>query len=174
MLKDRLAWIALVAGLSAAIHVAVIASIPGTLMRLAINRITESAGVNVIQHAPLVDAESRVIVRPSPDLAYSVCAFDLTEGPVELSVRPVNSPYWSVSVYDSSTNAVFVRNDEDTAGEPIRIVVAQNGQVTPLGAETVRMPDEHGLALFRILLTERGEFTEIDVERRATRCEPLD
>jgi len=37
---------------------------------------------------PPVNAQSRTVVMPSPDLLYSVCVFDLADGPVRVRAAP--------------------------------------------------------------------------------------
>jgi uncharacterized membrane protein len=147
----------------------VLAATPGVLMGAATARLGK-AGVNRFAHGPLATDKSRVIVRPSPDLAYSSCPFDLSEGPVAIEVAPAPAPYWSLSVFDGRTDVAFVRNNRDTRGRPIRIVLARDGQPAPKGAEVVRLGYDRGVALIRILVETRGNFPAIDAARRASRC----
>ncbi|QLC24510.1 DUF1254 domain-containing protein [Parasphingopyxis algicola] len=166
-------WIVFVAAVAMLAYWTATALIPGTMMHLAMGRLEQNAGVNTMGHAPLSTAERRIIVRPSPDLAYSTCLFDLAEGPVEITVAPIGAPYWSLSVYDERTNAVFVRNDRDANGGPLRIALARAGQAVPDGLETVRLSSDRGLALVRILVPERDAFAAIDTDRRSAGCAPL-
>jgi len=92
--------------------------------------------------------------------------------PVEIA--PVDAPYWSLSVYDEQTNAVFVRNDQEADGEPVRIVLTRAGQAVPDGLEAIRVSSDCGLALVRILVSERDAFDAIDTDRRSARCAPLE
>ena len=62
---------------------------PRVLMGLATHRIAKGAGYNMMFAAPLATDKARAIVRPSPDLAYSTCPFDLSDGPVLVEVAPV-------------------------------------------------------------------------------------
>lgn len=143
---------------------------PRFLMSAALSRVGQAGGVNVLRHPPLATAESRAIVRPSPDLAYSTCLFDLSDGPVVLRVNAVPAPYWSLSVFDARTDTVFVRNNRDTGGRPIRIAIARQGQAPPEGIETIRVDGDRGIALIRILVERRAEYPEIDRARRASSC----
>jgi uncharacterized membrane protein len=173
MLRQRLGWIALVIGIAMAVYWGSVAMIPRFMMHVAMGRIEQNAPVNAMGHAPLSTAERRVIVRPSPDLAYSTCLFDLSDGPVTVSVEPINAPYWSLSVFDAETNVAFVRNDRDANGGPVRIVLALDGQAAPEDIEVVRISSTRGLALLRILVPERGAFEAIDIARGNSRCAPL-
>lgn len=146
------------------------AATPGVLMRLAVGRVAKIGGMNRFSHARLATAASRTIVRPSPDLAYSSCPFDLTGGPLLIDAVPVPAPYWSLSIFDSHTNVALVRNGEKARGQPFHIAVLAPGQSAPSGYESVHVDGTRGIALVRILIDVRARFPAIDVERRATTC----
>lgn len=143
---------------------------PDALMHLALKRVSAVGGPNHFTHAPLATAASRAIVRPSPDLAYSSCPFDLGKGPLLIDAVPVLAPYWSLSIFDKHTNAVLVRNGMKAAYRPFRIAVLAAGQVAPAGYEAVPVDGRSGIALVRILIDDRARFPVIDRERRATTC----
>ena len=146
------------------------AATPGALMRLAVGRVAKIGGMNRFSHAPLATAGSRAIVRPSPDLAYSSCPFDLTGGPLLIDAVPVPAPYWSLSIFDSHTNVALVRNGDKARYQPFHIAVLALGQTAPKGYEPVRIDGMRGIALIRILIDVRARFPAIDAERRATIC----
>lgn len=172
MLKRRLSWILLVAGIAMAVYWITLAMIPSTLMHVAMGRIEQNGPINSMGHAPLSTAERRVIVRPSPDLAYSTCLFDLSDGPLEIVVEPIGSPYWSLSVFDANTNVAFVRNDREADGEGLRVALVREGQAVG-DIEQVSVPTDRGLALLRILVPERDAFEAIDADRRNAWCASL-
>ena len=145
---------------------------PSFLMGVAMARL-DRAGPNRFAHGPLATDKSRIIVRPSPDLAYSSCPFDLSGGPVLVEVAPAPAPYWSLSVFDMRTDVAFVRNNRDSGGRPIRIVLARAGRPVPEGVEAVRLDHDRGVALIRILVEKRDGFPAIDRARRASRCARL-
>lgn len=146
---------------------------PYVLMDVATRRITADAPWNSFTHAPPVDARRQFVVRPSPDLLYSSCPFDLTAGPVEVTAVPVPDRYSSISVFDSRTDVVFVRNDEQMAGQPMRIILALRGQPVPAGAEVVRLGTPKGIVLQRVLLANPAEAGTVDPIRSRARCAPL-
>jgi uncharacterized membrane protein len=149
-------------------HLALVAT-PSVLMSAAMAKL-DKAGVNRFSHGPLATDRSRIIVRPSPDLAYSSCPFDLTDGPVLVEAAPAPAPYWSLSVFDQRTDTAFVRNNRDSGGKTVRIVLARDGQAVPAGVETVRLGYDRGVALIRTLVESRDRFAAIDRARRASRC----
>ena len=155
----------------AAYQLALVAT-PRVLMAAAVKRVG-AAGMNRMTHAPLATDHARAIVRPSPDLAYSSCPFDLSDGPIRVHVPPVPSPYWSLSVFDARTDAAFVRNNRDTAGKGIDLVIARPGQPVPPHIEAVRVDGAKGIALLRILVEDRARFAPIDAARRVATCGPV-
>lgn len=152
---------------------ATLAATPSFLLDRAWDQLAAQAGHNRMTHSPLVRAESQFIVRPSPDLAYSICAFDLTDGPLEVMAHPVPDHYWSLTVFDSVTNAAFVESDRDSRGAPVRVVLATADQEVPKGARRITLPDAKGVALIRVLLKNRGEIAAVDAFRTKSYCRVL-
>ena len=66
--------------------------------------------------SPRQTPQTQRIVRPSPDLSYAICRFDVSDGPV-LITAPGWDGYGSLSVFDDQTNNVFVvsLDGEDTS-----------------------------------------------------------
>ena len=147
--------------------------IPRVLMAAAVKRVG-AAGMNRMLHAPLATDRSRAIVRPSPDLAYSSCPFDLTNGPMRVTVPPIPASYWSLSVFDARTDVAFVRNNRETGGKGIDIVL-MSGNWTydpPVGQrpEAIHVIGNRGIALVRVLVEDRAAFAAIDAARRRASC----
>ncbi|MEG3150208.1 DUF1254 domain-containing protein [Sphingomonas sp. ZT3P38] len=154
---------------AAAWHATLVAA-PDMLMRLALQRVSKAGGENGFSHAPLATAASRAIVRPSPDLAYSSCPFDLSKGPLLIDAVPVLAPYWSLSVFDTHTDVALVRNGATAQYRPFRVAILAVGQTAPVEYEAVHVDGTRGIALIRILVDDRARFAAIEKERRATTC----
>jgi uncharacterized membrane protein len=152
---------------------ATLVAAPRVIMGIAVKRLAEAGGINHMLHAPLRGPGRATVVRPSPDLAYSSCPFDLSNGPLLIEIAPVPAPYWSLSVFDHRTDVAFVRNNRDTGGGPIRIVLAREGRKVPEGVETIRLGGDRGVALLRILIEDRARFAPLDAARRASACRAL-
>lgn len=148
---------------------AVIAWIPYGLMNVAMDRLGRG-GINTMSYGNLATPERQPVVRPSPDLAYSSCPYDLSKGPVAIDVAPVPGRYSSLSVFDAATDVIFVRNDVEAGGKPYRIIVARPGQTVPAGGEVVRTNHDRGIALIRLLLKEPTEIGGLDAARRQSSC----
>jgi len=149
---------------------ATIGAMPRALMALAVRRVASAGGINRMTHAPIVTAKSRAIVRPSPDLLYSSCPYDVGVGPVLIDVLPIDAPYWSLSVFDTLTNTAFVRNNQQTKGQPLRVALIRKGQVVPKGYYPVMPAGTRGVALIRVLIDRNAPSDTIDRARRQSNC----
>ncbi|WP_137871122.1 DUF1254 domain-containing protein [Sphingopyxis sp. 2PD] len=148
---------------------AAIGAIPYGLMNVAMERLGQG-GINTMSHGNLATPARQPVVRPSPDLAYSSCPYDLSGGPLAIDVTPVPGRYSSLSIFDAATDVIFVRNDVEAQGKPFRIVVARDGQAVPAGAEVVRTTHDRGIALVRLLLKDPKEIGGLNAVRRQSTC----
>ena len=143
---------------------------PFALMRVAMSKIDGRMAVNSFGFGEMATADNQPVVRPSPDLVYSGCVFDVSQGPVLLDIAPVPDHYWSVSIFDARTDVAAVRSDRDTGGKPARLALLKAGQQVPEGYEPVMLQYDQGIALMRILLVDAGEYAAIDAIRRQSTC----
>lgn len=148
---------------------AAIAAIPYGLMNVAVDRLGQG-GINRMAYGNLATPERQPVVRPSPDLAYSTCPYDLSAGPLAVDVTPVPGRYSSLSIFDAATDVIFVRNDVEAGGKPYRIILARGGQAVPKGAEVVSTNHDRGIALIRLLLKDPAEIGALDAARRQSSC----
>lgn len=159
--------------MTAAAYQATLLATPYALMYAALQKIGERGQSNRFAFSPMPTADNQPIVRPSPDLSYSTCVFDLSNGPVLVDVAPVPGRYWSVSIFDARTDVAAVRSDRDTKGNAARVALVKKGQQAPKGYEPVVLQYDRGLALIRILLASPDEFPTIDAIRRKSNCRQI-
>ncbi|HQS12280.1 MAG: hypothetical protein B7Y62_00735 [Sphingomonadales bacterium 35-56-22] len=159
--------------LGAGAYQATLLATPYALMQAAMMKVGKQGPANQFAFAPMTTAENQTIVRPSPDLSYSVCAFDVSKGPVLVDVQPVPGYYWSVSVFDARTDVAAVRSDRDTKGASARLALMKQGQTAPAGYDPVRVGYDRGLVLIRILVAPASTFPTIDAIRRKSTCKQL-
>ena len=143
---------------------------PYVLMARAMEKMGARAPANSFGFAAPSTADNQPIVRPSPDLSYSTCAFDLSKGPVLVDVEPVPGHYWSVSVFDARTDVVAVRSDRETGGKPVKLALKRFSQSVPREYEPVQLDYNKGLVLIRILVPATEDYPQIDAIRRKARC----
>ena len=168
-------WLAVTAILSVAFHLGAVWAIPRVVMQGVLWRFAARFGTNQLVHAPMSDATSREVVRPSPDLAYSFCVLDLSGGPIRITM-PGSTSYLSIALYSSVTDNYFVENDRDTGGGPIDLVVlpprAHEPAARDPGITFITAPTAQGIALLRALVESRSGFDRIDSLRRKGVCRP--
>lgn len=142
--------------IAAIVHLAAIIAAPRILMHVAMERFG-AAGENTWRITDRVTAASRQIVRPSPDFAYSACVYDLSAGPIQISVAPWGD-YWSLSLYGENTDNFFVIDDRE-AHRGAEITLIKRGTPHPDDALTVvESPSTRGIALIRRLAPTAGAY----------------
>lgn len=160
---------------AAAVHLGTVWYLPNMIMSRAM---AQMGAVNTIHHGQRATAAIHGVVRPSPDLLYSVCPFDLSKGPLRVTAPVPAGTYWSVSMFDAKTNNFFVRNDTQVKGGKIDLLVtsADASGVEPYVASEkiayyyVAPEYSHGLVVFRTLVNDESKFAQIDAARRKANC----
>lgn len=168
-------WGAFTLLLAGVIHWAAIAYLPDLIMWQAMGRIG-GRSINSIAHGERATAAARAIVKPSPDLLYSTCVFDVSRRPLKVTTAAPQDTYWSVAFYAANTDNFFVMNDTKAQGKPATIVIIGQGQTVPPqpeGTLVVSAPTKKGIVLFRTLINDDARAAELDQARRTATCEPL-
>lgn len=163
---------ALAAALAALVaHSAFIYATPRVLMGVAFDRLS-AGGSNSWNVADRVTPLSRAIVRPSPDFAYSACAYDLADGPLRVRVNPWHG-YWSLSLYAANSDNYFVIDDRE-AHSGVEIVLVQRQRDAPDdAARVVQSPSRRGVALIRRLAPTADEYNRAREVARGDMCGAL-
>jgi len=163
MIRHLLVFVVLAVGT----HTATIWYLPRLAMNTAMSRMDSIGAVpNRIAHVPPTDETSRRVVRPSPDLLYSVCLLDVSDGPV--LVRAVDwGGYMSLAVFAGNTDNVAAVNDSQTVGD-IELTIASGG-----GGD-VELGSERGIAIIRRLVTDTETLLHADnIRRQEDICEEI-
>jgi uncharacterized membrane protein len=161
------------AGALAVGHVATIVAAPWAIMHKAMEKLGQGGPPNQFHFGGRTNSHARAVVRPSPDLAYASCIYDLSAGPVAVSAAPTQGGgYVSLSVFDGRTDNIAVF-DSLTHPAGIAFVLAMPGQAVPNGAEIVRSRSARGIILDRRQAPTAEAFAVADAARRADRCAPL-
>ena len=137
-----------------------------------------------LPHFTGLDAYTRVIAKGEPHRFYilgekpdatgladsdpyvqaAVCPFDISDLPVRLQARGA-VPFWSMVIYDSSSNEVFSMNDRTSVGGLLDVVVASPVQLTTLRKALpealeqsilVDMPRAEGYAVVRTMAPRKS------------------
>lgn len=172
----RLPWIAFALIVAALVHLGSLYLVPRVVMARVLDKMG-AANTLRVGHRP--DASSRGVVRPSPDLLYASCPFDLSKGPLRVTaIVPKGAYYWSVSAFDSATNNFFVRNDRQIAGNSFEVTLIRRGQaLPPLGnaveSAIVFAPSDKGLVLLRTVIDDEKHEAALEAALRQSRCETV-
>ena len=155
-------------------HVGTIFVAPNAVMHLAMTKLSEDGKlVNAFRFSDRTTSASRWVVRPSPDLAYASCVFDLSEGPLLIEAAPSpNQGYVSLSVFAANTDNIAVF-DSAQSPQGMRFVLAREGQPVPPGERVVISPSDKGIVLDRRLAPTADLFSAADQARRADTCKPV-
>jgi len=152
---------------------------PYLIMRRTINGVAARAGgYNMpLSSGQLPTAASRAVVRPSPDLLYTTCAFDVSGGPV-LVGGMASQAYWSIALYASNTDNFYVLNDRQADGKPAAIVLVSQDMLRSIPPEyrksrIVEPPSKRGLALFRFLVLDPQELASARAAQQTAVCRKL-
>jgi uncharacterized membrane protein len=168
-------WLATTLAIALLVHFATLYAVPRVVMRRALRRMGEP---NSMHLGPRPTAASRMVVRPSPDILYASCPFDLSSGPLRVTARVPHSTYWSVSAFDSATNNFFVRNDREVTGDSIELLLLRRGQTLPTSDTTLQRvivfaPSKRGLLLFRTVIDDDRHLPALEALMREARCETV-
>jgi uncharacterized membrane protein len=159
--------------IAAITHIASVWLLPRAIMYRTMSRIAE-AGINEIHFGKRPDETARGVVRPSPDLLYSTCPYDLSAGPLRVRSPVPNDTYWSVSLFDAATNNFYVRNDRQVyAGKSSVVdfvIVPPGSHEDTENMPRVESPSTKGLVLFRTLINDEKNLAAIDALRREASC----
>lgn len=164
-------WTAIVIAVLA--HFAFIHAAPRVMMFVAIDRVSgKGARYNAWTVADRVTPLSRTIVRPSPDFAYSACAYDLSDGPIVITATPWDA-YWSLSLYADNSDNFFVIDDREArAGAEITLI--RRGRTPPENAlRVIESPTTRGIALIRRLAPDLDSYNAAAQAARGDVCASL-
>ncbi len=169
-----LRWVLFALVLAALIHLAAVYFLPSLIVGQAHSRITAAAGTNTITHGPRVDETARQVVRASPDLLYSICAFDLSDGPVRFTAPIPQNTYTSLSFYTMDSTNFYAENDRTAAEGRFDVtLVKEASQMSTDGqSRMIVAPGPKGIALFRTLIADESAFDRLNTTRRQAACIP--
>lgn len=175
-LRENWRYIVVVLAIAFGTYLATVALLPRLVMAVALNKMSSVHGFNAMTHSPRATSAARAVVRPSPDLLYSACPFDLDKAGGMLRVHTDGMPntYWSVSIFDAQTDNIFALNDSHARNGGIDFILKRSN--TPPLADRSKLVLEsetpRGLILFRTLIDDDKHLAAIDAARRHATCEP--
>ncbi|MCI5045317.1 MAG: DUF1254 domain-containing protein [Aquisalinus sp.] len=154
---------------------------PTIIMAGAMKKLEEGyqASANEFGHSDPIKADNQRVVRPSPDLAYSICLYDLTDGAVVVTV-PKASNYLSVALYDMGTNNFFHINDGEMTKDLTKIMILPEQSASVQASQSdyevdsfAFSPTKEGLVLVRRVMMDEQDWPVIQEERKLMKCEAV-
>jgi uncharacterized membrane protein len=160
-------WMLLLLGgvlLGGIVHLATVMALPRTATQDAYSRLSPGTPVNTIVQLPAPTPDKAVMPFMDPAFASAVCRYDLSAGPLKLTV-PVGPAYTSVSFYTRFDVAYYAINDRAAGRRSIELDLmteAQHNQmpedadITAADRLIVESPTLDGLIAIRALAPEPG------------------
>jgi uncharacterized membrane protein len=176
-----LRWVLLIFGgllLGGIVHLAAIIILPRTATQDAFARLTPIAPVNTIVALPAPTPEKAVMPFMDPAFASAVCRYDLSQGPLKLTV-PVSPAYTSVSFYTRNDIAYYAINDRAAGRRVIELdlmttaqhdQVPEDEEVTAADRLIVESPTPTGIIAIRAMAPEPGLMRAAQAAVGASRC----
>ena len=177
---SRLRTVLIFAAAVVAIHLATIWAAPRLIMQVVMNG-PHAKTLNMHNQAAFsepITAASRAVVMPSPDMLYSMCVFDLSKGPVQITANPQLKSYWSIALYAANSDNFFVINDRQAGDAPVDLTIVPSGPVSwavppgSKGSKLITSPSTQGFLLMRVLTGKyQTEKSIVEPARRTLRCQ---
>ncbi len=174
-------WLLLIIGgalLGGIVHLATVIILPRTATQDAYARLTPIAPVNKVVALPAPSPEKAVMPFMDPAFASAVCRYDLSKGPLKLTV-PVSPAYTSVSFYTRYDVAYYAINDRAAGRRVIELdlmtsaqhdQVPEDEEVTAADRLIVESPTVTGLIAIRAMAPEPGLMRAAQGAIAASQC----
>jgi uncharacterized membrane protein len=174
-------WLLLLLGgvlLGGVVHLATVIILPRTATQDAYARLAPIAPVNTVVALPLPSPEKAIMPFMDPAFASAVCRYDLSEGPLKLTV-PVSPAYTSVSFYTRHDVAYYAINDRAAGRRVIELdlmtpaqheQVPEDEEITAADRLIVESPTPTGVIAIRAMAPEPGLMPAAQSAVAASRC----
>ncbi len=169
---------------AAVLHLVILFSIPHFSNRDAYTRAVAQGVQNRFHMVePKIDRPGQnkaELISEDPFMRVAVCTFDIEEKPVRLSAFGA-VPFWSIAVFDSTSNEIFSMNDRTSAGGELDIVIAnaeQSGAIRKTQVQAlsksilVEAGHEKGYVVLRTMVPQASFLEEAERFVGAATCEP--
>jgi uncharacterized membrane protein len=128
--------------------------VPNLIMQVLYHSVVDQDDENSFRLIPLPDETARDVVRPSPDLFYGICAYNVEDGPVLIEAL-VPAKYWSMQFYQMNTDnfsgLTNQRNESYRVNTVAKItLISANDDPDKYQGEVIKSPTEKGVMLIRV------------------------
>ncbi|MHB8084658.1 MAG: DUF1254 domain-containing protein [Dehalococcoidia bacterium] len=158
---NRWLWRTALATVAVAIlvHFLTLFAIPILIMDTAMTKYPH----NVLMKGGRTTADNRMVVKPSPDLVYSILLYDVSQQPIRFKAQVPTDTYWSIAFYAGNTDNFFTLNDKQIKSNPVEILLVKQGAAVPENetAQVVVSPGDRGIMLVRHLLVSDDQYDDV-------------
>ena len=175
-----LLWLLGAVLLGGIVHLATVLLIPVMASQDAFARLSAFAPVNTVVAIPAPTPEKALMPFMDPAFVTSICRYDLSRGPLKLSV-PISQAYTSVSFYTRSDIAYYAINDRSAGRRVIELELMTREQrsnlpgdeeITAADRLIVESPTATGLIVIKALAPEPGLLGMARSTLAGARCLP--
>ena len=127
--------------------------LPNLIMEALYNEGTSKSGYNHLVVNPIADETARTVVRPSPDLLYGSCIYNLTDGPLSIQAH-IPERYWSMQFYQMNTDnfagLTNQRSERHRVGSVAKVtLISANDDPAKYQGTVIQSPTDRGIVLLR-------------------------
>ena len=160
------------------VHLVAVLALPRIATQDAYSRLTPLTKLNSVTALPPAEPGTTPMPFMDPAFAVAVCRYDLTEGPIKLTV-PVSQAYTSVSFYTRNEVAYYAINDRSAGRRVIELDLMTEAQHAELPEEEdvtsadrliIDSPTTTGLIVMKALAAEPGLMIQAQASLAASSC----
>ena len=164
--------------LGGVVHLVSVLALPRIATKDAYSRIEPLTRPNTVTALPPADVNNTLMPFMDPAFATSVCRYDLSGGPIKLTV-PVSQAYTSVSFYTRNDVAYYAINDRSAGRRVIELDLMTEAQhaelpededVTAADRLIIDSPSARGLIVLKALAPEPGLMPQAQASLAASSC----
>ena len=164
--------------LGGVVHLVSVLALPRIASQDAYSRLAPTTALNAVTPLPPADPANSPIPFMDPAFAMAVCRYDLSGGPIKLTV-PVSQAYTSVSFYTRNEVAYYAINDRSAGRKVIELDLMTEAQhnelpedeeITAADRLIIDSPTTTGLILLKALAPEPGLMPQAQASLAASRC----
>jgi uncharacterized membrane protein len=172
--------VALVGGIvmGGIVHLVTVLSLPRIASLDAYSRLEPLTPLNTVTALPVALPGNTRLPLMDPAFAMAVCRYDLSRGPIKLTV-PVSQSYTSVSLYTRKNIAYYAINDRSAGRKVIELdlmteaqhaEVPDDEEVTAADRLIIDSPGPRGLIVLKALAAEPGLMPQAQASLAAATC----
>jgi len=164
--------------LGGVVHLVSVLALPRIATQDAYSRLTPTTKLYSVSQLPTADPGNMLMPYLDPAFAVAVCRYDLSGGPIKLTV-PVSQSYTSVSFYTRNELAYYAINDRSAGKKVIELDLMTEAQhndlpedeeVTAADRLIIDSPTTTGLIVLKALAPEPGLMPQAQASLAASRC----